>query len=159
MARYLNVLPGKSRAAFISYGRNYQRVIGFNSYTDLKDFDRTLDSSSNIGGKRRIDRALKAAVNELGFSNPLSHKVVIVMTSGRHTSSRDGKAIKEVSDQLHRQGTLVYVIAIGENPSCYELRPTVDHPEDIFLIKNYKDLVSNSIEIASDILRRSGKIV
>lgn len=157
MARYFNVLPGKSRAAFVTYGNKYVRVLGFNGYVDIQDFDRRIDGAPRAGGRRRIDLALEAASKELRLSNPLSQKIVVLMTSGQHSPEKDSKAIKDAAEPLHSQGALTFVIAIGQEPSSYQLRPIVHFPEDILLVKNYDQLLQSSIQTARNILERSGK--
>ena len=158
MARYFNVSPGKSRAAFISYGNSNQRVTSFNGYADLQGFDSIIDGAPRVGGTRRIDRALDAAAVELRQSTPTSQKIVVLMISGRHTPEQGAKTIDDASEQLRRQGVLTYVIAIGRDPNSHELRPIVDHPEDIFFISDFGKLPSRSIPIADEILQRTGEI-
>lgn len=157
LTRYLNVLPGKSRAAFISYGDTYKRVVGFSDYTDAKDLDRKIDGAPMLGGRRRIDTALEAADLELRQSNPLSQKLVILITSGLHSPDRDSRSLKDIARQLHRQGVLAFVISVGKDPSAYQLRPIVNFPEDIVVVDSFGRLPQNAAHTARSILERSGK--
>jgi hypothetical protein len=158
MARYFNVSPGKSRAAFITYGNRNLRATGFNDYSNIQEFDSRVEQAPSMGGRRRIDRALEAAVTELRQSRPISRKIVVLLTSGRETPESDTKSMIDVSEPLRRLGVSTYVMAIGRNPNGQELRPVVDKPEDIFFIPDFDSLPSKITPVTNEILKRSGKI-
>lgn len=77
LARYLNVKPGHSRASLITYGSTSSKVIDFNSYSTLSEFDSAVDRAGRVGGPRRIDYALNAAKEALYEARPNVPKVSV----------------------------------------------------------------------------------
>lgn len=75
LARYLNVKPGHSRAALITYGSTSSKVIDFNGYSTLGEFDTAVNRAGRVGGPRRTDYALEAAKQALYEARPNVPKV------------------------------------------------------------------------------------
>lgn len=64
LARSLNVAPGGSRAALITYSNNAVTVVPLGGYETVHDFESTLDRIVfYYGGERRMDLALKEAAD------------------------------------------------------------------------------------------------
>lgn len=61
LAKFLNVRPGHSRAALVTYGSQAFRVVNFGETDTLKAFEHAVDRAGKAGGPRRIDRALASA--------------------------------------------------------------------------------------------------
>jgi hypothetical protein len=78
LARYLNVRPGLSRASLITYGSTSSKVIGFDGYSTVSEFDTAVDSAGRVGGPRRIDYALEAAKDALNEARPNVPKVSVL---------------------------------------------------------------------------------
>lgn len=64
-AKKLNLQPGKSRVALISYGEQPKLVTRFDGYKDVQELESLIDSAPFVGGPGRIDLALDMASSVL----------------------------------------------------------------------------------------------
>lgn len=75
LAKFLNVRPGHSRAALVTYGSRAFRVVNFDGTKTIKEFEYAVDGAGKAGGPRRIDTALSTAATMLYESRPNVPKV------------------------------------------------------------------------------------
>ena len=85
-------------------------------------------------GSRRIDRALDEAAGILKKTDPLSSKIVVLLTTGRQARESDVTPFSVLMKALQDMGTRTYVIAIGSEPITRELKPLVNKTQDIFRV-------------------------
>jgi hypothetical protein len=140
IARSLNIVPGKSRGAMISYGQNPRIAFGFDSNRAIAEFDRLVDLAPYMDGPRRLDRALEDAANVMRDSRPNIPKVVLLFTAGRHTTPADAKSLDEAAKPLRDLGAKTYVIAVGNSVNKPQLRPIIQRPEDIIQVDGFDKL-------------------
>lgn len=157
VARYLSVTPGKSRGYVITYGDRTQDVVRFDSYRNVPEFERAVDSARFVGGSRRIDRVLDAAKNALSSARLDAPKIVVLLTAGRHTPAADAKTLDAAAKPLRDLGARTYVVAIGRGPSKQELQPIVERPGEIIEVDRFEGLKSTAYPTAKRIVDRSSK--
>jgi hypothetical protein len=158
LARYLNVTPGNSRAAIVTYGKNATKVLGFTDYKTIPEFERRLLNAPSVGGVRRIDSALKAAEDLLTQTRPDSKKIVVLLTAGQQARVTDSKALDLATKPLRDAGAQTFVISIGNDPKENELRKIVVDPKDIFKVGSFDVLYPRAYPVAREIAKAPGNI-
>lgn len=157
LARSLNVSPGKSRAALITYSTNSFTVIPLGGYSTVQDFERTLDAIAFYGGERRMDRALEEAVGLFKKARPDVDRKVILLTAGRQTPGDDEKPLDKVKKRLLDVGALPFIVAIGTDHDIPTLTTAVEDPKDIFKVPSFDDLLSQVSSTATGVANRTSK--
>ena len=84
-----NSLPNKSRTALITYGNRPQVVFEFQNDLSSDALQRKIDSALQMGGGRRIDRALEEGVKLMKTSGQSIPKIVLLITAGRQIEVRN----------------------------------------------------------------------
>lgn len=159
ISKYLNVEPGQSRAAYISYGDQSRTAFTFNGYNSYPEYERLVDSAPYVGGQRRMDRALDAASTLLGETRPSAPKIVVLLTAGRQSLGVNGRLLHEAAGRLRDKGAKTYVVAIGAGPNKNELRGAVDRPEDIIPVRSFNKLIPKAPPISRELAGGSGESV
>lgn len=157
IARSLNVSPGKSRGALITYGQNPRISFRFDSNRNTAEFDRLVGLARYMGGARRIDRALGDAADVIRNSRPNVPKVVILLTAGRHTTDPGAKSLDEAAKPLRDLGAKTYVIAIGDSVNKPQLRPIIQRPEDIIPVDGFTKLRPLGPSIGREVAKGASK--
>ena len=85
----LNSLPNKSRTALITYGNRPQVVYGFENDLSSDALQKKIDSALQMGGGRRIDRALEEGVQLMKTSEQSVPKIVFLITAGQQIEVRN----------------------------------------------------------------------
>lgn len=155
LLRSLNMSSDSSRAALITFGDSASLVFRFTGLQSLEDFEKSVDSASYIGGDTRIDKALKMVARVLNERGTASSKVVIFLTGGKQASS--GGALDDAVQPLRQSNAKTFVIAIGKRPDVQELRPLVASPKDVITVVSFKDLDSQTKQVASHISGNAGE--
>lgn len=142
LAKRVNVSPGKSHAAVTVYGSYSKLGIDFDSYGDLAAFERLVDGIAYLGGARRIDEALKAAVGALEKSRPTIPKIVVLLTSGRQ--SVDAPSLAQSAGKLHSLGAILYVVSIANDldPKYFEV--LVEDSKHVSQVTSF-DVLNNAL--------------
>ena len=157
LARYLNVSPGKSRAAVIIYGRNSNVLFKYDGYGSLAAFENFIDRASPVGGTQRMDLALDDAGHLLTEARRCVPKWVILLTAGRHPDDPRVKSLVEASKPVRDLSDNIYVVAIGNKPDPKELGDVVKDPKDIFPFSTFQSLMPQARLIATAVVDRTGK--
>lgn len=84
-----NSLPNKSRTALITYGNRPQVVYGFENDLSSDALQKKIDSALQMGGGRRIDRALEEGVQLMKTSGQSVPKIVFLITAGQQIEVRN----------------------------------------------------------------------
>lgn len=140
LAKYFNVSPGKSRAAVIAYSNNARTVVKFTDYQSEEDFNDRLDRQPWVGGGRRIDRALDAAATLMRQARSEVPKILVLVTSGRQTSSPDAKPLEIAGKPLRDMGVKNIVVTVGSEVDRKDLLLVVHSTDDIFGVPLFDDL-------------------
>lgn len=156
LARSLNVSPGKSEAALITYSTNPSTVIQLGDYSEVQDLERLLDDIQFYGGDRRIDRALEEAVGLFKKARPGVDRKVILLTAGRQTPGDDEEPLDKVKKMLLGVGALPFIVAIGTDHDIPTLTTAVEDPKDMFKVQSFDVLLSQVFSIASVVANRTG---
>ena len=156
MARYLNVSPGRSRAAVITYGSNANLLFKFGGYGTLPTFDKVVDMAPFVGGERRMDLALEDAGLLLVEAKPYKTKWVILLTAGPHPTTPNVTSLLEASKSVRELSDKVYVVAIGNKVNIRELRDVVADPKDIFPVLSFQSLKPQGKLIAFAVVKGCG---
>lgn len=157
LAKILNIRPGYSRAAIVTYGDTPRLVNKFNGYTTVKDLENRIDGAPFIGGPRRIDRALEFASSVLSEGRKNVPRITVLLTSGRHASQPNGKTLETASQPLRHVGSNTYIIAIGRDHDRTELRRIAQKPDDVFFVDSFNQLQTNIRPTGRQIARNSGE--
>ena len=155
IARYLNVSPGRSRAAVITYGKSANLVFKYDGYGTLSTFDSVVDKATYVGGVRRMDLALEDAGLLLTEARPYNAKWVILLTAGPHPDDPNLKSLADASQSVRDLSDKIYVVAVGSKPDV-ELGDVVKDPKDIFPISSFQSLKPQTKPIASAIVKGYG---
>lgn len=157
LARSLNVSPGNSRAAIITYSTNPFTVIPLGGYSTVQEFERILDAIEVYGGDRRMDRALKEAVGLFQKARPGVDRKVILLTAGNQTVGDDEEPLDKIKKMLLDVGALPFIVAIGEDHDIPTLTTAVEDPKDIFEVPSFDDLLSQVSSTAAVVANRTSK--
>ena len=154
LARYLNVSPGNSRAAVVTYGSRAAEVIGFDIRRSVSDFETAVDNSPYINGRRRIDRSLGKIVEIMTNARPTATKLVVLLTADKQLSEFGSTTPARAAKPLWEKGVNIFIIAIGRR-NILELRELL--PVNIFRVAIYDDLKLQTATIGQMIVERSSK--
>ena len=156
VARSLNLAPGRSRVAVILYSSFARLAIGFSGHSTMRTFKADVDKLSLVGGSRRIDRGLDAAVTLLENVPSTRAKVVIVLIAGKQDSGF-GNTLASAGSPLHTIRAQTYVVAIGPEPDVLELRPVHRFDSNLFVVSSFVSLEPRTRPVAKYIAERIGK--
>ena len=156
VARSLNLAPTRSRVALILFSSYARLEIGFSGHSTMQTFKEDVDKLTLVGGSRRIDRALDAAVTLLGNVPSDRSKVVIMLTAGKQDSGF-GNTLASAGAPLHAMRAQTYVVAIGREPDVLELRPVYRFDSNLFAVSSFASLEPRTRPIAEHIAERIGE--
>lgn len=131
MAKHLNVSPGKSRAALITYGSTAFTVDTFGNTR----FDDSVDRARSMTGERRIDQALLQAVQLLSSARPSVPKLVVLLTAGNQQSGTQSP--EDAARRIQSRGGKSFVVMVGREPDENEFYKIVDKPPDAFRVPSF----------------------
>jgi quinol monooxygenase YgiN len=157
IARSLNVEPGKSRAALVTYGNNPKRVFIFEGYDSRAQFESKVDGASPQGGYRRIDKVLEEASEIFNSSRQGASRVLVLLTAGGQYPAFDAIKLSIASQPLRDQGTKMYVIHVGNQPRGKEIDTIVNRPEDVIPVKTFDTLSFLGSSIGREIAMGAGE--
>ena len=124
----------KTKAAVINYGSFPSTSVKFDEYSSLKSLKGGVERMTPAQGSRRIDRALDKTADLLRPTDPLSTKILVLLTTGKQAQESDVTPLDVSIQPIKDMGSAVYVIALGNEPSTQELRPLVTKLEDMFRV-------------------------
>lgn len=131
IAKHLNVSPGKSRAALITYGSTASLAYPFGN----TNFDDPVDRARSISGVRRLDLALQEAARILTSTTSSVPKLVVLLTAGNQAS---GSPSPEIAGRLVRaRGGIPFAIMIGREPDENEFIKVVEKPAHVFKVPSF----------------------
>ena len=157
IARYLNVSPGNSRAALVTYGSRAAEVVGFDLNRPFSNFEVAVDRAPFAGGDRRIDRSLDKTSQIMADARPTVRKIVLLLTSGKQASVFGSKTPGEAAVPLLKDGVYSYIVAISLKPDISELRPAVQESSHIFRMGSYDKLRTRWTTVGDVIVDTSSK--
>ena len=155
LAQTLGLAPGKTRGSVVIYSSVASLLIRLNEYSNSTGFDKAVDDLPYLGSLRRMDLGLQEGTAALKNARPGVPKVVVLLTAGRQSLSRDSlpQSVKPLKDL----GANIFVVAIGSQPDDQELRPIVKEPEDVLKVSTFEDLASQMRPVARHIVNKTGK--
>ena len=154
LARYLNMMPSRSRGAVITYGSTSTVVTNFGETSTTQAFDKALNDTPKIGGQRRMDRAIDAARTVFDNARPAIPKVVILLTTGNQPAGIQAGILEASFQRLHDLGARLYAVTINA--------PTINLPlrskdgSDWFPVRSYLDLPVQVLPLARHIAADTG---
>jgi hypothetical protein len=151
----LNVEPGKSRAAVISYSTNPTVNFRFTDYRTRTQFERLVDSIRFLGQFRRMDKALEEADKVLNEARKDVPKVVVLLTAGRDLPG--AQDIRQAVKPLQSRGAKVFIVAIGDKPDIQALSGAVEKTDDLIRIPDFSQLGDRALPLAKYVIPRAGK--
>ena len=147
LARDLGVPSETSRTAVVMYDSLMRTPVRFETVKDFLTFTQTLDSQQQIGGGRRMDRALESAATVVQKGRP---SVAILITGGG--SDPGAKSLDEAVKPLIAKGAKTFAVVIGPTSLVSEVAPSVEDPQNIFQVQSFNELTSKSKSIASSVV-------
>lgn len=145
MARHLNVYPGESRAALITYGSTAYRVY---TYGNTR-FEDSVDRARYVGGTRRIDLALQKAAQLLTFSRLSVPKFLVLLTSGNQQS---GPQSPDYATRLiQARGGRSFVVMVGRGQDENIFNKIVEKPTDTFRVPPFDRIQPYALPLSKGI--------
>jgi hypothetical protein len=157
LTKVLNIRPGNSRAATVTYGDKPRLVNKFDGYSTVKELENLIDSAPFVGGPRRIDRALEFASSVLTEGRENVPRITVLLTSGRQAPSSNGKSLELSAQPLKDRGSNTYIIAMGGDHDRAELNRVVNKTTDVFFVSSFNQLQTNIRPTARQIANNSGE--
>lgn len=151
MVRSLDLSPGKSRVAVISFGST-PRVARFSSSGDVETVASEVDNIRYVSGRRNITKALDYAGTLLNQARTSVAKVIVLLTTGGELN------LAAPSQSLKDHGTNRYVIAIAAPADEEDLIPIIDDPRDMFSIPTPHEFTWRTDNIIDDIIKRTSEL-
>ena len=143
VAKNLGVSPGGTRAALVLYSSFARIFARFQQYPTFAEFQKIVEQLPHGMGKTKIDQALDLTATQI-FPEARSDvpKIAIVLTTGTWKNAATNLA--ETSEYLRNMGVRVLVVGIGRDVSFPELRSMVGNKGDVFLVRDFSELVLRS---------------
>ena len=133
-----------THAAVIVYSTSAQVAISLTQYTSYPRFHSAVQRIPYTRGLTRIDLALKVAAEQVfsddGGVRSNAPKILVLMTDGFQTRTRDSLPLDKAVLPLKAQGVQVYALAIGKYTEEYELRLIVEKSSHIFRSSKFSGL-------------------
>ena len=141
--------PDQAIAGLVLYSTTANEEIPLGQHMSSAQFQLAVDQIPYIKGQTRIDKALKLTHNTL-FSRSRTGfpKVMIILTDGVQTKDPDAVPLDQAVAPLHRDGVRVFAVGVGSLADRDELRLMVQRDDDVFLAKNFDDLLKKTYKIA-----------
>lgn len=156
LSKYLNVKPGASRAAFITFGSQSRTAFEYDDYQTQSQMETQIDGAPYVGGSRVMLPALEKALSVMALSRPLVPKIIVFVTSGR-SFTISGEAPEKAISSLHNAGANVFVVVVRKDPDKDDLLKMVSRPQNLISVYTFNQLGSSAPSIAKDISSSSGK--
>jgi len=149
----LNVSPGKSEAAVISYANDVEILTKFEKKLTVAEYEGLIDNAVLKAGSGDIAKALKAAVQVAREGRYAYPKIAILIIAEKY----DTKNFNEFHQALNGLGVKLYIIAISRNVDEKNFLPLMYHPDDIFPVDSFDFVQSAARPIGHKIHRSTGK--
>lgn len=148
IAEKLKLSINGNRAGAVLFSSTAELRIKLSDFSSAKSFNEVVDQLPLLAGTTRIDTALRTAFNDL-FSQENgmragASKLLIVLTDGKQSRDKDYTPLHDAIVPFHETGIKVIVIGIGDNVEKDELSRLVYEQSDLFLAKDFEELVSKS---------------
>ena len=168
LAGELNVVPGKSRAALVTYGTSAQTKIGFdaNNKTLFSVCGIKMDRT-DASGNGRIDLALQEAVENFCFleresstSNVTggseSLRLVFLITAGPETHDTDEEETHLAAyERLVTMDVQVMIAAVGSQIDLKKLGLMVKRPQRLFPLWSFDAMEANTAQKIGSVIRET----
>ena len=122
--------------------------IKFSDHSNVVNFNKAIEQLPLLGGTTRIDLALQKAFNELfALKNGMrasASKSLIILTDGKQTKELGYIPLHNAIVPFHESGIKVIAIGVGSKVDKDELSRLVVDPKDLFLAKDFEELVSET---------------
>lgn len=148
LAYRFGISPNGPRGSVVTYATRSNIIAGFKD----PDFKRRLQAAKLLGTPRRINNALRKAVEVLTTTK--RPKLLVLLIAGGQSSDSNTEPLSQVLKPLQRVGVQVYVVVIGREPNNKYLAPLVSRPKDIYRVPSSRKLPSQVRR-----LERNGKYV
>lgn len=158
LTKYLNVQPGHSRVALVTYGSRAMPVVQFDDSRTIIRFFSELTRAPYLGGGRRVDTALGIAMRIFGNARENVPKVVLLFMAGRQSRVTGALPLRDSVRQLHQQGVGTFIFRIGSQPEIRELHSAVDRPENVISFSSFAAMDARVPYVARHIPFYSGKL-
>ena len=140
LAKAFKVSERGVRASVVTYGNFSRPTVQFKDSTDVNNFINAMIRTSQIKGKRMMDKALLMAVRMFKNHNEVAPRAVILFTSGPHSGTLD--QLKSASKRVKMIGARIYVVAIGSSVDDSQIGGLVNSSGDIRELPSFMDLQS-----------------
>lgn len=128
----------------------------FNGYKNYDDFKKLVATAPYKVGPRRIDEAMKLALDVFSNSRHNVPNIIILLTTGPQTPIPGYIPLRNAVKPLLLNGIRPYVVAIGREIEQWNMQHAVSRNGDVFPIGNSQQLLPSAGLIAKEIVRRTG---
>ena len=154
LSRFLNKMPGRTRAAVITYGSTATVISNFGDTSTTQEFHNALDNAPKVGGPRRMDRAVDKARTALAKARPAVPKVVILLTAGNQQAGIQASILDTSFKKLYNLGARLYAVTISPQIFLLPLRGTAG--SDWFPVRNFIDLPRHVVPLSRYVAHDTG---
>ena len=142
MSKYVSFIINNndmSRAALIYFSEETKVAAPFGKYETAAEILTAVDVVPFIGGRTRIDRALKTASDEIfKYALPGRPKIAIVLTDGKQTPPALG--LRSASQSLRNARVRVIAMAVSRNAEQERLRLMTERDADVVLANDVEEM-------------------
>lgn len=148
LAKSFDISPSHSRVAIVLNSGSAFLGVSFDQYSNHAAFTSAVDKLPYKKGRKRVDKALEVANNELFVkARTKAVKLAVVIISGRQIQELNLKDLKRASERLRTAGVRILAVGIGDVDPA-ELRLMTESYSDVFLAKSFEDLMPIVPELA-----------
>ena len=146
IGKSLDIAEDGSHAGIVLFSSNSEVAMKFSESNNATEFVKAVDNLPLLGGRTRIDKALKLAFDKLfkpeyGMRADVP-QVLVLLTDGAQTQEAGAVAPSQAVVPFHEANVKVLVIGIGAGVKRDELRSIVKSDEDLYLLENFDKLGS-----------------
>lgn len=160
MAKLFRIFQYGSRGAVINYGDRAVLSIRMDAHKTYRGFIDAVERLTRVGGTRRTYKALGLAEDVLtDYSSGARRKVpkvVLLLTAGPESNSREFALLKQLTDQLHGRNTIVLVVGIGPGVNTNDVISLVQSSVDLFLAKSFTELKNQLVPLTNETCKNVG---
>ena len=153
LLRWFGVSRGKATASLTSYGNRPRNVFDFDINRLPSDYDRLVDRTTQVGGNRRIDRALEDVRRYFAKSPPNKPRVLVVFAGGRQVNETEAKSPEKAGKALRELRVHIYFVTVGSTVKRTELRQALERTGKVFEVSSFENLWRIHIPLSKSIIQ------
>lgn len=154
----LNINPANSgsRVGIMAYSNEATMILDFQNRENKSSLEEIIDNIPQLPGPRRIDNALKAAVNAFEDVETDSPRFVVLLAAGQQTDEAGSDSFSAAVRPLHHSGTKTHVMAIGDDVDPDYFQAEDQEKTNVLSVPTFSDLPQSASRLAGDLVNDYG---